>query len=550
MRHYVEPNIKNWLKTFWLKEKLGFLLFLVFFTCVYTALSISYPIFFKLIVDGINEGQKFSSLRKYVLYLFLFGFGSGLINWLLMSTRGFINMSIERKLRNKLYESVMTQSGKFFQKFGSGDLITRLVDDVGEKFSWMACSGVFRAVQGLSLFVFVILMMMKLHFGLALISIIPIPIIIYMFTKNEKKFEKKFRNLQESISSMVDFVEASFSGIRVIKAFNRDIFIKESFAKFTENRILAENESVKMNAFYKASNGIIEQLGIIAVLLFGGIFVIQGKMSLGSFVAFNTYNLMLIEPIWNMSFFFISAKRASVSLTRMQEIWEYKPEISDSSNPKKFIFNNKIEFKNVSFSYGDKKVLENLSFEVLKGQKVAITGQIGTGKSTLCYLLLRLFDVNSGSINIDGEAITEISLEDLRKNIGYAPQEALLFSDSILNNIHFYRENIDLSKEHLDKILGISELNKEISKFDMGMDTKLGQRGLSLSGGQKQRVSLARALIANPQILILDDITSAIDAETEKKIWEQIDKNYKNMTIFIVTHRLSTIQMADKIITL
>jgi ATP-binding cassette subfamily B protein len=278
-------------------------------------------------------------------------------------------------------------------------------------------------------------------------------------------------------------------------------------------------------------------------------------MTLGSLVAFNTYSLMMIEPLWNMGFFFVSAKRASVSYARVRELETALPEVTDPAIPKGISFESDIEYNDVSFGFGSDGThqLKGISFRVAKGQKVAVMGEVGCGKTTLVHLLLRLHDPSSGSVMIDGTDIRSFRLADLRGIIGYAPQEALLFSDSILNNVIFHRDNVE--RDQALKAGRITQLEKEVNGFAQGYDTMIGQRGTSLSGGQKQRASLARAIVerimlGHPRILILDDITSALDAATEALVWQELNEKLPGITCFIISHRTSTIERADMIVVL
>ncbi|MBI4727104.1 ABC transporter ATP-binding protein [candidate division TA06 bacterium] len=564
MQSYIESNspkdtgslrlIFGWLHRYWTSHRLK-LLILLAMTMVHTALAISYPVFFKLVVDGLVSQLPLQQLTRNVLFLLLLGVGAAIVNWMLMSTRGWTNMNIEAELRNKIFANLTRLGPSTLSGYRTGDVVTRLTDDLAEKLSWFTCSGLFRAAQGLALFAFIMIVMFRLNATLAGFALLPVPIVAWLFLYNEKTFEKRFLKLQNAISAVNDFLEACFSGIRVLKVYNRQDHQKQGFSRAMDRRIKAEVKTIQSEGLFNSSNILIDQMGVLVVLLAGGWLVIKGRLTLGSFVAFNTYSLMMIEPLWNMGNFFITGKRAAVSYARVRELETALPEVGNPLSPAAICFTKDIEFNDVSFSYGknDKYQLKDISFNVAKGEKIALMGEVGCGKTTLAHMLLRLHDPASGAIKIDGTDIRDFKLSELRSIIGYAPQEALLFSDSILNNVIFHRKEVDQNK--VVEAGRISQLEKEVKGFAQGYDTLIGQRGASLSGGQKQRTSLARAIVerialGHPQILILDDITSALDATTEALVWQELNQKLPGVTCFIISHRTSTIERADKILVL
>jgi ATP-binding cassette subfamily B multidrug efflux pump len=546
--------IFGWLYRYWGSHRLK-LLVLLALTMVHTALAISYPVFFKLVVDGLLSKLPLQQLNRNVLFLLVLGVGAAIVNWVLMSTRGWTNMTIEAELRNKIFANLTRLGPSTLSGHRTGDVVTRLTDDLAEKFSWFTCSGFFRALQGLALFTFIMIVMFRMNATLARFALLPVPIVAWLFLYNEKTFEKRFLKLQNAISGVNDFLEACFSGIRVLKVYNRQDHQKQGFSRAMDRRIKAEVRTIQSEGLFNSSNTLIDQLGVLVVLLAGGWLVVKGSLTLGTFVAFYTYSLMMIEPLWNMGNFFISGKRAAVSYARVLELENALPEVSDPSEPRNISFERSLDFENISFSYGknDKYQLQDISFRVAKGEKIALMGEVGCGKTTLVHMLLRLHDPDSGTVRMDGTDIRNFKLAGLRSIIGYAPQEALLFSDSILNNVIFHREEVD--QDRAVEAGRISQLEKEVKGFAQGYDTLIGQRGTSLSGGQKQRASLARAIVerialGHPKILILDDITSALDATTEALVWQELNEKLPGVTCFIISHRTSTIERADQILVL
>ncbi len=544
--------IFGWVAEYWGRHRLR-MAALLGMTMVTTAMAISYPIFFKLVVDGLVDKVSVGQLNRNILYLMLLGGGAAVTNWLLMSTRGWTNMHIEADLRNSLFGKLTKLGPGFYSGHRTGDLVTRLTDDLAEKLSWFTCSGVFRAAQGLVVFVFILLVMFRINWLLALCSLVPVPAVAFLFVFNEKRFERRYHRLQGAISAVNDFLESCFSGIRVLKVYNRLDHQRQGFSKTMDGRVRAEVRSIQSEGLFNSSNSLIDQMGVMVVLLVGGYLAIKGRLSLGSFVAFNTYSLMMIEPLWNMGYFFVTAKRASVSYNRTLEISRAAVDVKDPDRPMKARFERSITMDNVSFGYNGSEVIRNVSFTVDRGKKVALMGEVGSGKSTLVHLLLRLYDPFRGSIMLDGEDIRNFRLDDLRSLIGYAPQEALLFSETILNNVIFHRPDVD--EPRALEAGRIAHLDSEVEGFPKRYHTEIGQRGVSLSGGQKQRASLARAIVdrlesGHPRILILDDITSALDASTEALVWGEIQERLPEVTCFIISHRTSTIERADRIIVL
>lgn len=546
--------IFGWVREYWGRHKLRMLtLFLM--TALYTGLAISYPVFFKLVVDGLRSQAPASELHRNVLYLLGLGVGAAVTNWALMSTRGWTNLQIEIELRERIFGHIIRLGPSFFTGQRTGDLITRMTDDVAEKLSWYTCSGVFRAVQGFVLFCFVMVVMVRMNPTLAALTMVPVPFILAVFFVGERRFEKRYHRLQKAISAVNDYLEACFSGIRVLKVYNRIEHQKQGFASVMAGRIKAEVRSIRAEGFFNSSDLFINQVGVMVVLLAGGYLTINGRLSLGSFVAFNTYSLMLVEPFWNMGNFFMSGKRAAVSYSRVRELLAVPPEVTDPVEQLPARFEKDVSFEGVTFTYPGAKhpVLAGIDFTVPAGQKVAIMGEVGCGKSTLVNLLLRFHDPTHGRIAIDGTDIRSFGLRGLRGLFGYAPQEALLFSETILNNVIFHREDVDEGRALAAS--RVSQLDKEVGGFAKGFDTLIGQRGVSLSGGQRQRASLARAIVeriaaGHPKILVLDDITSALDATTEALVWRELEERLPGVTCFIVSHRTSTIERADLIIVL
>jgi ATP-binding cassette subfamily B protein len=344
-------------------------------------------------------------------------------------------------------------------------------------------------------------------------------------------------------------MEACFSGIRVVKAYRREEAQRKGFHEVLDRRRRAEIDAVKVGTIIESMYGYIWQFGVIIVLLVGGKMVMDGTLSIGTLVAFDAYVFLLVFPMYDIGSFFVQGKRAGVSIRRLVEMESVRPEVEETTAPKavpRALGALRFENVSLSFSRGGARVLDGVSFEARPGELVALVGKVGSGKSSVVNLVPRLFDPTEGEIFVDGVSTRELRLEDLRSLIGYVPQEPLLFSDSIANNIRFHRDGI--TQEDILRASEVARLKGEVEQFPEGFDTRIGQRGATISGGQKQRVALARALAGKPKILILDDCTASLDAETEAALWKGLHEVFPHCTTLVISHRAATLERADLIL--
>ncbi len=547
-------NHIKWLYNLWKSHK-RFLLLLVLFTIMSTIVSISYPYIFRYLIDTLTKilqnpekyPQPNMQIYKIILLILAVGFVK-LIVGLYPALRAFMNLTFEHTLRSKYFSYILKKDYKFFNKFPTGDLVTRLTDDLSDfpKICWFACSGIFRAFDSFNKVLFSIIVMLLLNWKLTLITIVPLPLMILVFYFTADKLYKTFQKNQEAISFINNQLEMSFSGIRIIKAFASEKKYNRFFEIAIRNRIKTEVDVVKLRTFISMIYQYIDQFAQITVIIFGGYMVVKGSLSIGTFYAFYTYLSMLIYPLLDLPQLLVSGKQSFVNIDRLEEIKNFPVSVK-TKNKYKINTIEKIEFKNVSFAYNKNNyIFNNISFTVRKGEKVLIIGPIGSGKTTILGLITGILRPNKGEIFINDIPINEIDFTDFRNKIGYVPQEPLLFSGSIKDNIAFAMDEIE--ERVYERIIKTVQMHTEINDFAEKDNTFVGQKGLNLSGGQKQRIAIARALIKNPQILILDDITASLDTDNEKKLWDEINKHYSNITCFIVSHRLSTINYADNII--
>ncbi len=536
----------NWLKTAWTEHKVMLVMILVF-TGLNTFLIMVWPRLIKLVIDNISQTPNYGKIKYYALLLFLVGIASSLVYQTLQSLRAWMNAVFDMKLRGMGFDAILNADYKLKHKFRTGDIVTRLTDD-SERLSFFSCSVIFRLLEALSIFVFGFASMMQIHRLLTIFIMLPIFLIFVVFLKTEHLFDKGYKILQKFISKVNEFLEVSFSGIRVIKAFVRERTQTHAFRQIMETRKTKEMYIVHLQALVGMLYNNIIQLGIIVLILAGGFMVIKNNLTIGEFIAFNSYLMIMIWPMFDISNFVVRLKGSQVYLGRIDEIISF-PQDGVKYGEKTFTkLKHGISYENVNFSFnkGDNFRLTNISFFVKKGEKLAIVGKVGAGKSVLLQLLMNYYSANSGQIKIDGTELEQLNLDSWRQQIGYVPQDGMLFSTTIKNNVSFYREQ--LTDEDVNWAIEVSQFAKELPDISGQLDTMLEERGKNLSGGQKQRLALARALVSKPQILLLDDCTSNLDTETEDMLWDAINRELPDATCLIVSHRIRSICNADNII--
>ncbi len=395
-------------------------------------------------------------------------------------------------------------------------------------------------------------MMLSINPMLTLWTAGPLPVLIFIYMRSSSLLDKRFDFLQKKISAVNDAMEACFSGIRVIKAYVREEDQKRRFAEAAEARRKAEVAAVKTHTIIESLWMYVWQLGIVIVLMAGGYYVIRGTLSIGEFVAFDSYVMFLIYPMFDVGNFLVKGRRAVVSVRRLRELEDHGAMIdpAEARMGESKVPRGKVEFESVTFRFPgqDRDILKEVSFSVEPGERVSLVGRVGSGKSWAVRLIPRLVDPLEGRVVIDGVDLRDYDLGGVRRSIGYVPQEPILFSDTVENNIRFGRDGVD--EETIDWAVDVAQLREEIEAFPDGLKTEIGVRGMSISGGQKQRLALARALAGKPRILILDDCTSALDARTEAALWDRLHEVMPDLTCFIITHRPATLELVDDIIVL
>ena len=498
------------------------------------------------IVDKIEAGNLTNSqLFINIIYLVLAAF---IMYGLRYVWRVYIfgaAYNLGRILRFRLFQHFTKMSPSFYQKYRTGDLMAHATNDVNAVVM-VAGGGVMSAVDAsitalVTLFTMVFLISVKL----TLIAVIPLPFLAYATNKLGEKNHQSFKEAQESFSDLNNKVQESVSGIRVTKSFGYGNDEINSF-KETNKKVFSKNIiASKYNALFDPMVLVFVGLSYTLTLIFGGIFISRGEISVGNLVTFVTYLDMLVWPLQAIGWLFNIGQRGDVSYTRIEKLLAEENDVVEKENTIS-AHNGRLEYNINSFSYVGEETLSDIKFAINKGQTLGIVGVTGSGKTTLLKLLLREYDVEDGSIYLNNHNIKDYKLNDLRSLIGYVPQDQVLFAMSIKENIRFADDNYtDKQVEDITKVCGIYD---DIVNMTDGFDTIIGERGVSLSGGQKQRMAMSRALIMNPEILILDDSLSAVDAKTEHLILENLKEERSGKTTIITAHRLSAIVHADLII--
>ncbi|MCP4583501.1 MAG: ABC transporter ATP-binding protein, partial [candidate division Zixibacteria bacterium] len=396
-------ELAKWLWRFW-RHHPGPLTLIISFSFVNGAILAVYPYLLKYIFDGIEAGFSIDDLLRYIFIFLGVGIGIYMVYMTMQGTRGYMNLRLELRFRQFMFEYISKLSPSFYNKFTTGDLVTRLTDDITEKLTWFSCSGIFRTLEASLVVIFGIVAMMTLNVKLTLFAIGPLPLLVFIFIKTATILHKRFDAVQKAISHINNVMEACFSGIKVIKSYNREDAQKNVFSDAVNIRKRAEVKAVYTHGIIDSLWGHIWQLGVVIILIIGGKMVIDGTLTLGEFVAFDTYVLMLIYPMFDIGQFVVSGRRGVVSVNRLRELEKHLPEITEPESPVDFGSNGvEVEFDNVSFSYDeDGSALKKINFKAKPGDMIALVGPVGSGKSTILNLIPRLYDPTEGAIKING----------------------------------------------------------------------------------------------------------------------------------------------------
>ncbi|MDX5319745.1 MAG: ABC transporter ATP-binding protein/permease [Bacteroidota bacterium] len=512
-----------------------------------------------VVAQKIKESQgKFSpELRNqllhdtFILGLLILGAAllKGLFLFFMRQTIIVMSRHIEYDLKNEVFAQYQRLGMAFYRKNNTGDLMNRISEDVSRVRMYIG-PAIMYTLTLIATFVFVIYKMVSVSPVLTLWVLIPLPVLSVSIYLVNNIIYRRSDLIQQKLSDMTTFVQEAFAGIRVLKAFGVG---RDSWMAFEKENAEYQQKALslaKFDALFFPLMMLLIGLSNLLVIYVGGKQVIDGALSFGNIAEFVIYVNMLTWPVASLGWVTSIVQRAAASQARINEFLAEEPEISNPST-RAFHFTDSIRFNEVSFSYGNQRqALQDISFELKKGEVLGVIGATGSGKSTLAALFLRLHDPSQGSIEIDGESIDTLNLDEYREHIGYVPQDVFLFSDTIAENIAFGLKSGEVEEELIIQAAKDAAVYENIQDFPKGFETMLGERGISLSGGQKQRVAIARALVKNPDLLILDDCLSAVDTRTEAEILGNFKKYLQQRTALIISHRVSSVMHADQIIVL
>jgi ATP-binding cassette, subfamily B, multidrug efflux pump len=504
-----------------------------------------------LVVDSIKEGEMTSGgLLQWVMILAAAGismYGLRYI-WRIMIFGSAVKLS--KLLRTNLYYHFTKMTPSFYQKRRVGDLMAHATNDL-QAIQMTAGQGVLTFVDSLATGGFVIIAMaLTISWKLTLIALIPMPFMALLTNYYGTLLHKRFHKAQEAFSDLNDKTQESVSGIKVIKTFGQENEDIESFREQSEEVVQKNISVAKVDSLFDPTISIIVGISFFLSVAFGSRFVIAGDLTIGELVSFTTYLGLLIWPMLAFGWLFNIVERGRASYDRVANLLAEKVEIADSPNALDIKPTGDIQFSIDQFTYPDEDeaVLKNIGFTLRRGETLGVVGKTGAGKTTLLKILIREFEGYEGSVLFGGRSIKDYKLEKLRESLGYVPQDHFLFSATISENIAF--TNPMTEKESVEKAASLAHIHEDIEQFTEGYQTVVGERGVSLSGGQKQRISIARALMMEPEVLILDDSLSAVDAKTEESILNALKENREDKTTIITAHRLSAIQHANLVLVL
>ena len=513
-------------------------------------LQLIIPRLLKKAVDSLEAGSATGhSLLVISAFIIVVALGGGLLrfSWRYLII-GFSRL-LERDIRNRIYSHVIKMDQPFFEKRTTGDIMAHISNDL--QAVQMACGiGLVSAVDALVMSVAAISFMIYIHPQLTLLALLPMPFLAICTRILTKRLHHRFNIVQEQFSLMTEFVRSTLVSIRLVKAYTMENLQKKEFDKLGWNYAQSNIRVAKINGLLFPVAVLVGNLGMLLVLYFGGSFAIEGKITLGDFVAFITYLYMLVWPMMAIGWVANLTQRGMTSLKRIHELVTSVSQLKDvTDDPDREVENPSFQLKNLTFSYQSAihPTLANLTINFKEGI-FGITGRTGSGKSTLCKLLVRMYPVPDGSLFFDNRDVNNISLQDVRKQIAYVGQEAILFSDTISANIAYGKA--DATSAEIESVAREAAIHDEIISFPDGYDTIIGERGISLSGGQRHRLALARALLTDRPVLIIDDSLAALDVETEHEVLQSIIKQQNRKLVLIVSQRVKLLSETDRIFVL
>ncbi|SDC43160.1 ABC transporter ATP-binding protein [Paenibacillus polymyxa] len=534
---------------FW--EKRTYLFVSILFLALATALGLVYPYMLRILIDDIIVPRTFEDVPIIALTVL----GVVILKAGMQFLHGFfggrLGNFLAYRLRNACYEKLQFLSFRYYDTAKTGDLMSRLTGDL-EAIRNFIGFGFAQILNMVLMVVFGAIMMMTMSWQLTLFTLICIPLLAFVALRFESKIHPAFQEMRLALSSLTTAVQENITGVRTVKSFAREPYEVEKFSTRNERYKTNQIHAATLWSRYFPIMEILASVSIVLLLVIGGRMVIQKTLTLGELVAFFSLIWYIIGPMWNLGFHINNYTQSKASGERVLELLNTPVDVEETQDPvivEADQVNGHVTFESVTFAYGNKMpAVTDINFDAAPGSVIGFLGGTGSGKSTIIQLLMRAYNVNSGTIKLDGKNIKDIGIRSLRSQIASVFQETFLFSSSIRNNISYGLKNVTM-----DQIIRAAKLAKAhdfIMEFPDGYDTVVGERGMGLSGGQKQRIAIARALLKNPKILVLDDATSAVDMETEHEIQSGFQEVMRGRTTFIIAHRISSLRHADEILVL
>jgi ATP-binding cassette, subfamily B, multidrug efflux pump len=511
------------------------------------ACGLAIPWLMKLAIEGLQHPSAASlTPAKYGALIAAAAVMQGVVRVFSRTTLLNAGRRIEYLMREDLYGKLLTLDRTYYSNWRTGDILSRLANDL-TNVRMLLGFGALSLFNTLVVYAAAVFLMTRISPLLTICAIAPFPVMVIIVKKISASMFRRSKRMQEALSRLTSSVEENVSAAAVVKAYCREEGEIESFRQVCASYLDASMGVARLRGGMLPVMAATGALGTLVVLFMGGDLVIRGELTLGGFVAFNGYLAMLVWPTIMFGWILNMLQRGAASMSRLGEILNAQAEVTEPAHPvEPGELCGEIEFRNLSFSYRDAPMLRGINLKIARGARIGIVGVVGSGKSTLVRLIPRLFPVADGSLFIDGVDLNTLSLTAVRGAVGFVPQESFLFSRSIGENIAYGKPGA--SQEEIERAARIAGLSGDIARFPDGFATLVGERGVTLSGGQKQRVSIARALIKEPSILILDDPLSAVDADTEEEILTALAAYYGERTVLIVSHRLSPLRGCDQIL--
>ena len=514
-----------------------------------SVLNLIPPMVMGRVIDAITSGQLTQQdLLLDLFYLLLAAFGMYYLRYVWRMYILGTSYRLGQIMRSRLFEHFTKMSPAFYQTYRTGDLMAHATNDINA-LTRLAGGGVMSAVDAsITALVTLLTMLFSISWQMTLVAILPLPFMAYATSRLGRKTHKAFGESQAAFSELNNKVQESVSGIKVTKSFGYQADELTSFQAVNELTFQKNLQTMKYDSLFDPMVLLFVGSSYVLTLLVGSLMVQEGQITVGNLVTFISYLDMLVWPLMAIGFLFNITQRGKVSYQRIEELLSQESPVQDPEFPLDGIENGRLEYVIDSFAFENEETLTDIHFSLEKGQTLGLVGQTGSGKTSLIKLLLREYDVDKGAIYLNGHDIRDYRLTDLRGLMGYVPQDQFLFATSILDNIRFGNPNLPLSA--VEEATKLAQVYQDIVDMPQGFDTLIGEKGVSLSGGQKQRLAMSRAMILDPDILILDDSLSAVDAKTEYAIIDNLKETRKNKTTIITAHRLSAVVHADLILVL